>query len=97
MTDHLIKEFVNTNTFEYKQLVQESGADRRMVKIFSAQLGKVAEGLGSFFQRISRHILDSSPGGLKWGEIRKFETSDQKCQIQYEGGMGWEDKLWPLE
>ena len=90
-----MKEFVNINTFKYKQEVQKSGADRRMLKIFSAQLGQTSEGLGSFFQKICQHILEFSPEGMRVVEMMKFERNNQKCQI--ECGPGWDDKLWPLE
>ena len=90
-----MKEFVQTNTFEYKQGVQKNGADRRMVKIFSAQLGQRAEGLGSFFQRICQEIETSSPRGMKLVDMLNFDRSNQRCEI--ECGPGWDDKWWPLE
>ena len=88
-------EFVKTKTLEYKRGVQKSGADRRMVRIFSAQLGQTSEGLNSFFQRICQEIEASSPRGMKLVDIMNFETSNQKCQI--ECVPGWDDKWWPLE
>ena len=67
-----------------------------MVKIFSAQLGQTSAGFNSFFQRICQQILDSSEG-MRLGEMMNFEKDNQKCQIEAAIGMGWDDKLWPLE
>ena len=91
------KEFVRIDNFELRKEAQDIGADLRMVKIFSAKLGQISKGIDSFFHRICREVLNSSPAGIKFGEMRIFDRSNQQCQIQYEGGMGWDDKLWPLE
>ena len=67
-----------------------------MVKIFSAQLGQKSKGNDSFFHRICKEIDECSPEGMKLGEFRSFERKNQGCQIEYAGGMGWDEQLWPL-
>jgi hypothetical protein len=76
-------------------MIQKSGADRRMVKIFSSQLGEKSSGSNSFFKRICQYIEDFSPRGVKFVEIMKIEQDKQKCQI--ECGPGWDNRIWPLQ
>lgn len=90
------KIFVKTDTFELKRTINKNRADLRIVKIFAAQLGQQSKGINSFFHRICSAIQESSPEGIKFGAMRSFEREFQHCQIEYAGGMGWGDKIWPL-
>ena len=82
-------------SYQYNKEVQETGADRRTVKIFSAQLGQKSSGLDSFFHRICQHIENSSPRGVKLLDMLQFERDNQKCQITH--SPGWDNQWWPLE
>ena len=89
--------FVKTGTSDLQKKIQEVGADRRTVNIYSSQLGQKSAGLNSFLFRICEAICDFSPQGIKFSDMRGYETKKQKCQIKYEGGLGWGSRLWPLE
>merc|ERR1711892_1171251 len=89
--------YIKTEAFDFKKRMQNCGAHKQIVNIFSAQLGQVSMGINSFFQRICKATRISVFGGIKFREMRSLETDDQGCQILYEGGLDWGSKTWPLE
>ena len=93
--DQVLK--IKLHNFQYKEAVQKSEADLRMVKIFSAKLGQKSKGFDSFLHRICEQIEECCPEGMRFRDMRSYEREAQKCQIMYEGGMGWGEKLWPLK
>ena len=88
------RENIIVSHFDNKMRLEESGADRRMIRIFSSQLGKTSSGTDSFFQHICQHIELSSPQGVTIVEMQGLETEKQKCSI--EAKPGWDNKIWPL-
>ena len=90
------RSFMRTDTYDLQKIIQDLGADRRITRIFSVQLGQNAKGFNSLFYKICEESLNNNVG-VKLGEMKSFETDNQKCQMTYEGGMGWDDKMWPLE
>eukprot|EP00092_Neocalanus_flemingeri_P075701 GFUD01093827.1.p1 GENE.GFUD01093827.1~~GFUD01093827.1.p1 ORF type:complete len:670 (+),score=186.86 GFUD01093827.1:170-2011(+) len=96
VNEKTVKEFVKTNSFGCLKGAQESGADRRTIKIFSAQLGVRSEGLNSFFKRVCEQIEESSPDGMRFEDMETYESKDQPCLIVL-GGPGLANKVWPLE
>jgi len=91
------KMFVKLNTPGLLKQIQGVGADIRIVKIFSAQLGQESAGRNSFLYRICKAIGESFHDGIKFSEMKGFQTEDQKCQIDYAGGENWDQRRWPLE
>jgi len=83
------KEFVRINV-DAKKEMEENGA--RILKIYSAKLGKKAKDFNSLFQRICHEIKKNSPKGMKLAEISR---TDQDCTIKSDG-LGWDEVLWPL-
>ena len=86
---------IRLDSFDIGQDIQKAGAVGRIAKIFSAQLGQTSGGLNSFFYRICEEIL-RNPDGFMLKDMRCFETKFQTCQMSYEGGMGWDERSWPL-
>ena len=90
------KEFLKINTFNLKMKFEDTGADLRTGKIFSAKLGQQSVDVNYFFCKICQEIDQSCPEGITFGQIRNFERKRQNCKIECEGGMGWDEQLWPL-
>ena len=88
------KENVKIDRFEHQRDLQKIGADRRMVKIFSSQIGETSDGLDSYLRRVCRAV-ETSKRGVKIKDLLSFETENQKCDIDLKSG--WDDKYWPLE
>ena len=90
------QEKIIVSNFENRKYLQESGADRRLIRIFSSQVGKTSSGSDSFFQRICEHIELSSPQGVMFGDFQKLEKDKQKCSVE-PFTTGWDNQIWPLQ
>ena len=77
------------NTFNLKMKFEDTGADLRTGKIFSAKLGQQSVDVNYLF--LAKFVRK-----LTFGQMRNFERKRQNCKIECEGGMGWDEQLWPL-